>query len=156
MTYNLYMAKNEKPAPTIRRARPSDAAWLAALCTQLGYPTTLEEARLRFEQIGPREDQAIFVAEEGGEVIGWLHLYVCPLLEMDLHAEIGGLVVAEDQRGGGVGRQLIEHAGQWARQQGCKNLYVRSNVIRRRAHEFYEQIGFQIIKTQHSFLKKLP
>src|SRR6266550_2924266 len=39
--------------------------------------------------------------------------------------------------------------------QGCKSMSVRSNVIRERAHKFYERNGYEHYKTQKSFRKPL-
>jgi GNAT superfamily N-acetyltransferase len=77
------------------------------------------------------------------------------LLVADLYAEVGGLVVDENHRGRGIGRILMQHAEQWARGRGCETVCVRSNVVRERAHVFYQGIGYDNIKTQRMFLKVL-
>ena len=49
----------------------------------------------------------------------------------------------------------MQRAEEWAREKGCATVGVRSNVIRERAHAFYERIGYKHIKTQKSFHKEL-
>ncbi len=88
-------------------------------------------------------------------VVGWAHAYVCRLVESDPLAELGGFVVGESHRGRGVGTKLLERVEDWARQAGCRNISVRSNVIRHEAHRFYEARGFEQIKTQHTFRKRV-
>jgi GNAT superfamily N-acetyltransferase len=140
----------------IRAAEPGDAGRIAVLCRQLGYPTPQEEVERRIEHIRQREEHAIYVAQRtSGEVIGWVHVSAHHLLLAAPHAQIGGLVVHEDHRRLGVGRLLMERAERWARERGCQAVSLRSNVIRREAHAFYEAIGYRHIKTQRAFRKLL-
>jgi GNAT superfamily N-acetyltransferase len=88
-------------------------------------------------------------------VIGWLHVSREALLECDVRAEVNGLVVAEAQRSLGAGVRLLAAAEDWARKHGCASMSVRSNVIRERAHKFYERNGYEHYKTQKSFRKPL-
>ena len=55
----------------------------------------------------------------------------------------------------GIGKLLMERAEMWAREHGCKIVSLRSNVIRERAHAFYERLGYKHVKTQKSFRKVL-
>jgi GNAT superfamily N-acetyltransferase len=139
----------------IRRARPSDVARLAELAGELGYPTTTAEMRTRFRRVKPAATNVIFVAEDGGEVIGWTHVSVSHLLEVPLRAEINGLIVSEKTRSRGTGARLLEAAEAWARTKKCEGMSVRSNVIRDRAHSFYERNGYEHYKTQKAFRKPL-
>jgi GNAT superfamily N-acetyltransferase len=84
-----------------------------------------------------------------------VHVFLCQLMESDPHAEIGGLVVDERRRGAGVGRLLLEQAETWARTQGCTSVRLRSNIIRKEAHQFYLKRGYTLVKTQHAFAKPL-
>jgi GNAT superfamily N-acetyltransferase len=140
----------------IRRARSSDSARLAILCTELGYPVMASEMRARLSRLKPAADNAVFVAETfDREVIGWLHASVSHLLEVPLRAEINGLVVGEGQRSKGAGAQLLNAVEDWARKKKCLSISVRSNVIRERAHAFYERHGYEHYKTQKAFRKPL-
>jgi GNAT superfamily N-acetyltransferase len=139
----------------IRRARPEDAARLAELSGQLGYPASEREILQRMTQMRPVAQHAIFVAESDGEVAGWLHVSVTPLLEEPLRAEVNGLVVNENQRSLGAGAQLLQAAENWAAKKGCTGMSVRSNVIRERAHNFYLRNGYEHYKTQKAFRKPL-
>ena len=140
----------------IRRAKSADAPRIAVLAGELGYPATAAEMRKRLLGIKPASLHAVFVADapEDG-VIGWVHVSKQPLLEVEIRAEVSGLVVAEGQRGLGAGARLLATAEDWARKHGCKSMSVRSNVIRERAHKFYERNGYEHYKTQKSFRKPL-
>jgi GNAT superfamily N-acetyltransferase len=147
--------KNKPSELKIRRAKDGDAVYLAALSGELGYPVTAAEMRLRLRRLKSAADNAVFVAETHGEVIGWLHVSVDHLIEVPLRAEINGLVVGEKQRSNGAGARLMSAAEKWARGKKCVNMSVRSNVVRTRAHVFYERNGYEHYKTQKAFRKPL-
>jgi GNAT superfamily N-acetyltransferase len=139
----------------IRRAKISDAARLAVLSGELGYPTTTNEMQMRLRRVSPKGDNIVLVAEADGEVIGWLHLSVCDLLESPCSAEINGLIVAEGHRSAGAGARLLEEGEIWARKKRCANMHLRSNIVRDRAHAFYERQGYEHYKTSKVFRKPL-
>jgi GNAT superfamily N-acetyltransferase len=150
------MAAANKNGLKIRRAKNGDAARLAELSGQLGYPSTEAQIRERLRRIKPASDHAVLVVEASkAGVIGWLHVSRQPLVEMEIRGEVNTLVVAEGQRSLGAGARLLAAAEEWARKRGCKGMSVRSNVIRERAHKFYERNGYEHYKTQKSFRKPL-
>lgn len=140
----------------VRRARANDASRLADLSGQLGYPATTEEITKRMRKLKHASQNALFVAEaHNAGVVGWTHVSVTHLVEVGTRAELNGLIVAEGQRSLGAGARLLEAAEDWARKHGCPSMSVRSNVIRERAHKFYERQGYEHYKTQKAFRKSL-
>jgi GNAT superfamily N-acetyltransferase len=139
----------------IRPMSNGDSAAVATLCGQLGYPTAAGDVARRLDRIAAQPLAALLVAEEQSRVVGWIHVAVTPVLESDLYAEIAGLVVDADHRGRRIGEALLEAAEQWAHAAGCSSIRVRSRIARERAHAFYERHGFERIKTQHAFEKRL-
>ena len=140
----------------IRQATAADAARLAELATQLGYPSGPEEAMARLAVATPYAQHAVFVAENGdGRVVGWVDVQRFLVMAHDPVAEVTGLVVDAGCRRSGAGRALMRRAEEWAREHGLSRLLVRSNIIRHDAHAFYEGIGYSRLKTQVNFLKKL-
>jgi GNAT superfamily N-acetyltransferase len=145
-----------KPTVTIRRAGATDAARVAQLSTQLGYPVTTREMAVRLKLVLREKRAACFVAEEkSAGVIGWIHVSTLPLVEVPSRAEVNGLVVDEKIRSRGAGWALLQAAEAWAREHHCKYMSVRSNVIRDRAHAFYERHHYEHHKTQKAFRKPL-
>jgi len=135
---------------------PADIPQLPELCNQLGYPSSEEEVRARFGGIDAAADHGLFVAAMAdGRLAGFLHVFLFRTMESEPRAEIGGLVVDGEQRSLGIGKLLMERAETWAREHGCKIVSLRSNVIRERAHAFYERLGYKHVKTQKSFRKPL-
>ena len=149
------MSRNEN-AVKIRRARQDDAPRIAELSGQLGYPTVGREMGVRLKMALREKNGACFVAETSTNgVVGWAHVSVTPLLEVERRAEVNGLVVDERVRSRGTGWGLLQAAEAWARKKRCKGMSVRSNVLRERAHGFYERHGYEHYKTQKAFRKKL-
>lgn len=140
----------------VRPARVEDASAMTDLCGQLGYPATAGEVARRLGDLRGENAHAVFVAvDDRDAVAGWVEIYLRRLVVADMHAEIGGLIVDAPHRGKGAGRLLMEHAEVWAGSQGASKVYVRSNIVRRDAHAFYEKIGYECTKTSHLFTKQL-
>jgi GNAT superfamily N-acetyltransferase len=142
----------------IRKVRRGDAERIAQLTGELGYPATAAQIAVRLRQLTPVSKHAVFVAESPEAdtgVVGWVHVSVSHLLESDVRAEVNGLIIADGQRSAGAGAKLLEAAEAWARRRGCRGMNVRSNVIRERAHKFYERQGYEHYKTQKAFRKPL-
>lgn len=144
-----------EPVITIRAMEAGDAAQISRLCDALGYPTTSDAVARRFSVLSCSTGDVVFVAIDGGVVVGWAHACLSVLLETDPFVEIGGIVVAEAARRRGVGRLLMSAAEQWAVSLGCVEVRLRSNVVREGAHRFYEQLGYQRLKTQYTFAKRI-
>jgi GNAT superfamily N-acetyltransferase len=138
----------------VRTAAVSDADRLAELATQLGYPSTADDIRRRLPLV-EGGGHCLRVADLDGRVAGWIHAVHVALLDSDAHVEIKALVVDEEARGRRIGEELVREVESWARARGCSTLRVRSNVLRERAHRFYERLGYEIQKTQRVFGKRL-
>ena len=141
----------------IRVACDDDVAALAALSAQLGYPVDTTEMRARYARVRVARMGEVFVAEHFADkqVVGWTHVVPRLQLEDAPFAELAGLVVDDAVRGAGVGVALLNAAEAWARSEGFATMRVRSNVVRERAHRFYEREGYERIKAQAVFRKDL-
>lgn len=95
-----------------------------------------------------------FLAEEDGEAMGFLSLIMDYLLyRVDKVAMIEELIVAERYRSLGIGKALLQHATDYAKEHDCVLLELSSGFKRERAHEFYVRQGFE--KCGYYFRKKL-
>jgi GNAT superfamily N-acetyltransferase len=140
----------------IRPPRLHDYARLAELACQLSYPSTAEEIAQRLAVMAGSRDHAVFLAEtQGGEIAGWIAVFISRGLEVNPRGEISGLIVDEQFRSQAIGKHLLARAEEWTREQGCDVVGLRSNVIRERAHAFYIREGYECTKTQKTFRKRL-
>lgn len=143
------------PAFEVRSAHLADAAEVARLSTQLGYPANESEMIVRLDVILSATDRHVFVAAQGQRLSGWIGIELRTTLETGLKAEIVGLVVDVEVRRSGVGKALVDAAEAWVRDQGLHAVMVRSNASRMESHPFYEGLGFVRRKSQHVYFKAL-
>lgn len=89
--------------------------------------------------------QLLAVAEVDGEVVGTLQLTFIPGLSRvgTTRALIESVRVRSDQRGGGLGKRMIEWSIEAAKQAGCGLIQLTTDASRADAHRFYERLGFQ-------------
>lgn len=138
----------------IREARESDAPELAALSTDLGYPSSTDDIRRRLPFLLSNPEHKVLVAtDDADRAIACLHANLPRQLVNDRFVEIASLVVADGCRGSGIGARLLEEAERWGTMQGAEAIRVRSNVIREQAHRFYLRAGYTLAKTSYVFTK---
>jgi len=128
---------------SVRRAAEADAAAIAALSSQLGYPSEVGQAAERLHALQDHRDIRALVAEQGGEVVGFVGLMVFPAFHRDgLHGYVTALVVDEEVRGTGAGRELMAAAEAWFAERGVKRVNLTTALHREDAHDFYEKLGY--------------
>lgn len=128
----------------IRSAAAADAAGIARLLGELGYPAPADEIPLRLQRIVADGRAAVVVAANGDEIIGLctVHLRTSITSHADI-AQITSMVVSELARGRGAGRLLVEEAESWARRHGVVRMVVTTALHRAGAHAFYERLGYE-------------
>jgi GNAT superfamily N-acetyltransferase len=135
---------------------PGDYYGMAGLAGQLGYPCTGDQIRMRVAEMRDTIQYAIYVARlPGGQIAGWIGVYLFRAVEIDSCAEISGLIVDQQVRSRGIGKALLDAVEVWARSHGCAAILVHSNVKRDRAHGFYKKNGYERTKTQELLRKSL-
>jgi GNAT superfamily N-acetyltransferase len=138
-------------AQHIRVARLTDAADLATLCGQLGYPSGEGQVRDRLCLLDDPE-RTLLVAAPAHGLAGYIDVHVQRTIEEDAYAEVGGLVVAAEHRGSGAGAALLEAAAAWSRERGLAHLWIRANLARgAAAHGFYVRVGCRTVKDQRVY-----
>ncbi|MET9493962.1 GNAT family N-acetyltransferase [Streptomyces sp. NPDC006552] len=90
-------------------------------------------------------NQHLVVAVRADRVVGTLQLTVVPGLSRRgaTRSIIEGVRIHADERGSGLGTQLIEWAVAASRRQGCQLVQLTSDATRTDAHRFYERLGFE-------------
>ena len=129
---------------TIREAASGDLERIAALFGQLGYPNDAGQLARRLAAVPAGDTMRVLVAQEGDTVAGVAVVHVmAPLHVHHRWALLSALVVDDGQRSGGIGAALLQAAEAFAREHGCAQLELSSNVARIRAHQFYERQGYR-------------
>lgn len=109
------------------REKPGDPAYVAA-----------------FEVIDADPHQFLAVAVRDTEVVGTLQLtFTSGLSRLGMtRATVEAVRVRSDQRGSGLGEQLVQWAIDEARARGCGIVQLTTDASRADAHRFYERLGF--------------
>jgi N-acetylglutamate synthase-like GNAT family acetyltransferase len=143
--------------PAIREAHAGDAPQMAALLTQLGYPSTSADVSRRLAYWLPDPMSLILVAVHSGQLVGCLSLHAIPYLERTGRwARIESLVVDQASRGRGTGRSLLLAAEAAASRWDCRAVEVTSLRTRIDAHAFYQRMGYaDVCATSGRFFKQL-
>ena len=150
------LVEDESELGVLRPATPDDADAVAAMAGELGYPTESDVMGARLDIVGRKPDELVLAAvSTERRLVGWVHVFNAIRLESPPYAEIGGLVVTESARGSGIGHALLASAEAWARDRGMADMRIRSNVLRDRAHRFYERCGYESPKSQKVLVKVL-
>ncbi|MFF6907525.1 GNAT family N-acetyltransferase [Streptomyces sp. NPDC012389] len=114
------------------------------LGAQRESPDDLTPYRTALRRLADDPNQHVVVAVREGRVVGTLQLTVVPGLSRRgaVRSIIEAVRIHADERGGGLGTQLIQWAVDESRRQDCQLVQLTSDATRKDAHRFYERLGF--------------
>lgn len=133
----------------VRDLQPADLPAAVGLLDQLGYALGEREVRARLEQVLKAPGHRVRVAEQGGKVVGLIHVFERPALEKPCEAIVQALVVDGTVRGAGIGAALMRDAEGWAGERGLASVALYTRTDRAGAHAFYETIGYRKANSSH-------
>lgn len=140
----------------IRKANSEDYKAIAEISrNDLGYESCTDELVKNNLSLVDFSRECVFVAENNGEVIGFVHIEKYNALYFESIANIMGLAVRDEKRRLGAGTALMNAAEEFARENGIAYIRLNSGFSRVQAHEFYRKIGYDSEKEQIRFKKKL-
>ncbi|CAM5416173.1 GNAT family N-acetyltransferase [Streptomyces fimicarius] len=134
----------------IRPVAPDDLAAVVAMLAddplgaQRESPDDLAPYREALQRLADDPNQHVVVAVREDRVVGTLQLTIVPGLSRRgaTRSIIEGVRIHGDERGSGLGTQLIQWAVDESRRQNCQLVQLTSDVTREDAHRFYERLGF--------------
>ena len=92
------------------------------------------------------EDGCVFVADDGGEVVGYVYVALEPLSWKELRGPAGfihDVAVREESRGGGIGRQLLAAGIGWLRERGAPRVILWTAAPNAAAQRLFRDQGFR-------------
>lgn len=92
---------------------------------------------------GQDEDHPVWVAEIDGQVVGVAAAAARQHFSGQAECYLGELAVDERLEGNGIGRSLVAHAEQWARDRGLTALTLETGAANSRARRFYAELGYR-------------
>jgi GNAT superfamily N-acetyltransferase len=129
--------------PETRMALISDAAGIARLMSNLGYPCTSDQMQARLKVLAKDEAHITYVATINGNLAGIIGAFIGRIYEQDdLIGRVIALIVSKEYRGIGLGKLLIQTAEHWINSCGANTVLVNSGFDREDAHKFYESVGY--------------
>jgi len=127
----------------IREASKDDASAIALLLGQLGYPRSVSFVEDKVSTLSHNESDSVVVAELRGEVVAVAHLHLASLFHESGHlGRVTAIVVTENCRRMGIGRELMATLEVAAERAGCTKIEVTSGLKRDSAHAFYARLGY--------------
>ena len=93
-----------------------------------------------------RPDSLVLVAEDSGEVVGYLYAGIEPRNWKELRDEAGfihDILVDEKSRGAGTARLLMDAALIWFRERGMPRVLLWTAAKNIRAQRLFERLGFR-------------
>ena len=124
----------------IRRANSDDISDLTSLMNQLGYPSTVNQMRIRFNKIEETSNHYTLVANYDRKVVGMIGFHTGVLYNKDsIYARVIASVVDSNDRNRGIGRSLLADAEKYAKGLGAEGIVLNSGNRSERddAHRFY-------------------
>ena len=136
----------------IRSASHKDIDQLINLLNELGYPSDKDTLTKSLTHYKRSDDYEVLVAEHEGKVVGCISLHVMKLFHRAGNAgRITSLVVSSENRGKGIGKDLVNAADRYFKSMGCVKTEVTSGDHRKAAHNFYQSEGF--VLDERRFIK---
>jgi predicted N-acetyltransferase YhbS len=139
----------------VRPITEADIAPATGLLAQLGYPMSEAEVARRLQMVRAAHGHRVWVAEDGGQVIGLLHAFFRAALEKPPEVVVQALVVDASRRSQRIGERLMQVAEQFARDSGSATVSLYSGVPRTDTHRFYERHGYAKIGPSYLMRKAL-
>lgn len=134
---------------TFRDARREDVAAIVDLLIDdmLGAgreSPDLDSYLAAFDAMQGEGGNHLIIGEVEGRIVATFQLTLISGLSQQgaRRAQIEAVRVAADLRGQGIGRLAMAEAERRARAAGCRMMQLTTNAERKRAHEFYERLGF--------------
>ncbi|MDF2690084.1 MAG: acetyltransferase, partial [Microvirga sp.] len=118
-------------------------------------PETRPAYEAAFAAIQRSPENHLFVAVDGGEIVGTFQLTYIPNLtgRGTLRVKVESVKVKAARRSTGIGARMMAFAEDHARGQGARAMELTSNKTRQAAHRFYERLDFS--RSHEGFKKKL-
>ena len=99
------------------------------------------------------------VLKAGGEIFLIVRpeatLGCCALLPLENQSwELAKMAVAKEHRGCGIGRRLLHHVVEYAKETGAHKLSLKTSSLLQPAIHLYKSVGFQIVAQENSRLSR--
>lgn len=144
----------------IRTATDADIPAIQSLYAEAGLDGGKPIPRAQAADIAQRFNRypsyRLWVAESADGIVGTYALLIADNIAHSGRpfAIVEQVAVSTRLRGGGIGKLMMNHAMDEARNTGCYKLVLTSHVGRADAHAFYDKLGFE--RHGYGFVVEMP
>jgi diamine N-acetyltransferase len=152
---------------SVRKATPNDYDPLCDLFDEIDVWHRVNLPRIFQKPGGPvrerdyylglisDENVGVFVAETGGELVGFVHAIVrdtppFPVFVPRHYVIVDGIVVSSSHQKQGTGRILMSKIQDWALTKGASSIELNVYEFNESAISFYEELGYQTLSRKMS------
>jgi GNAT superfamily N-acetyltransferase len=128
-------------------------AGLSLRLASLGDLNVFDSTELteRLTQIFEDSEAAVFVAELDGQLVGFVEIYLRqddpnPVVVSYKYGYLQSLMVSQNHRSDGYGKQLVHAAEHWAKAKGAEEIRLETWEFLAGPLKFYEKSGYRTLK----------
>lgn len=140
----------------IRELMYHDAEQILALniMTEMGNSNLNTTTATLYRLLNRPEEHHILGYEMDGQLVGYIHAQVYEMLySPNVLLNVIAVAIHEDYQGNGIGKKLIEAIEERASNLGFDGIRINSGNNRKRAHGFYERLGYVSNRDQKRYIK---
>ncbi len=116
------------------------------------YYQNPDEARDYLRWCYEEEPEGFTVAETNGKIVGFISVHTWGEGQ-GRQGEIVEIAVDPAWQGHGLGKRLLQHAEEYARQRGCQQLFLWVGRENARAIRLYQKLGYEEVGRYERWLK---
>lgn len=113
--------------------------------------TTPEQQQKQLEQFEQQDNSTIFVAEEKGELVGYLFA-IGGTVKRTKHSAYLVIGILQEYRGKGIGSKLFDNVTKWAPKHNVSRLELTVVTENKAGVALYKKLGFEIEGTKRNSL----
>jgi len=135
----------------IREINGRDLSQISTLFSEFDEGTPDLERMMEFYNCyKDNEDYVYLCAEKDGQITGTITGVRCYslLTQYSPFMVLETVIVSSEYRGMGIGNRLMKRIEEIAKEKGCKEIMFVSSAHRKRAHKFYESLGYKLDEVQ--------
>jgi GNAT superfamily N-acetyltransferase len=143
----------------IIRASEDNINELSQMALDLWPENDLDDLKRDFEYIIGHLSDKVFLAEIGGEYIGFIHMSIRKdYVEGSASSPVGyieGLFVKPEYRQKGAGTELYNAGVDWVKKKGCSEIGTDCTISNNVSFEFLVDMGFEEANRMICFIKDI-
>lgn len=130
----------------------NDVDDIIVLTQQLNPEMDIEVLKSRQKDMFSYENHYCFGCYSDGVLVGVFSGWLTVRLYSGKQLELDNVIIDQSIQSKGFGKQMLDWAENWAKEQGCLSVELNTYVHNSRSHKFYFNQGYSILG--YHFVKK--